>query len=89
MAIEKFTWNTGTESNPVPLTTTMMNKLIAAGNNESIETSVKGYYKETNDRSVVRSIVWSLQQLFPDLKFKGETANDRFSISTAFTQLNE
>ena len=89
MAIEKFTWNNGTESNPVPLTTTMMNKLIAAGNNKNIETSVKGYYKETNDRSVVRSIVWSLQQLFPDLQFKGETANDRFSISTAFTQLNE
>lgn len=89
MAIEKFTWNNGTESNPVPLTTTQMNKLISAGNNSSIETSVRGYYKETNDRSVVKSIVWSLEQLFPDLHFLGETANDSFTISTRFSQLNE
>lgn len=89
MAIEKFTWNNGTESNPVPLTTTQMNKLISAGNNSSIETSVRGYYKETNDRSVVKSIVWSLERLFPDLHFLGETANDSFTISTRFSQLNE
>lgn len=89
MAIERFIWNNGTESNPVPLTATQMNKLISAGNNSSIETSVKGYYKEANDRSVVKSIVWSLERLFPDLHFLGETANDSFTISTKFSQLNE
>ena len=89
MAIKKFTWNNGTERNPVPLTTTQMNKLISAGNNRSIETSVAGYYKEANNRSVVKSIVWSLERLFPDLHFKGVTANDSFSISTRFTQVKE
>ena len=89
MAIERFVWNNGTESNPVPLTTAMMNKLIAAGNNSEIETSVRGYYKDSDDKSVVKSIVWSLEQLFPDLHFQGETANDRFSISTNFNEVRE
>lgn len=87
--VEKFTWNNGTESNPVPLTIAMMEKLIAAGNDSAIETSVKGYYIEESNMSVPRSIVWGLQTLFPDLHFMGTIVEDRFSISTNFSTFNE
>ena len=43
MKLNKFTWNNGTQSSPIVLTNDQIKKLIAIGQREDIETTIKGY----------------------------------------------
>lgn len=89
MALTSFIWKNGTESNPVPLTTTMIDNLISKGNQLGENMQVSGYYTGSGGLSVVKSRVWSLQQLFPNLTYVGTQADDRFSISTVSSNITE
>ena len=50
---------------------------------------VSGYYTGSGGLSIVKSRVWSLQQLFPNLTYVGTQADDRFSISTVSSDITE
>lgn len=89
MALTSFIWKNGTASNPVPLTTTMIDNLISKGNQLGENMQVSGYYTGLGGLNVVKSRVWSLQQLFPDLTYVGTQADDRFSISTVSSDITE
>lgn len=89
MALTSFIWKNGTASNPVPLTTTMIDNLISKGNQLGENMQVSGYYIGSGGLSVVKSRVWSLQQLFPNLTYVGTQADDRFSISTVSSDITE
>lgn len=89
MALTSFIWKNGTASNPVPLTTTMIDNLISKGNSLGDSMQVSGYYTGSGGVSVVKSRIWSLQQLFSDLTYVGTQADDRFSISTLSSNITE
>lgn len=89
MALTSFIWKNGTASNPVPLTTTMIDNLIFKGNQLGENMQVSGYYTGSGGLRVVKSRVWSLQQLFPNLTYVGTQADDRFSISTVSSDITE
>lgn len=89
MVLTSFIWKNGTASNPVPLTTTMIDNLISKGNQLGENMQVSGYYTGSGGLSVVKSRVWSLQQLFPNLTYVGTQADDRFSISTVSSDITE
>ena len=89
MALTSFIWKNGTASNPVPLTITMIDNLISKGNQLGENMQVSGYYTGSGGLSVVKSRVWSLQQLFPNLTYVGTQADDRFSISTVSSDITE
>lgn len=90
MKIEKFTWKNGTESNPVPLTKTMMVKLITAANSGNIEMDVSGHYNAAQNLSIESSIIQSLNHLF-DNKFvyHGTVIPDKFSINVSANIIQE
>lgn len=89
MAITSFVWRNGTANNPVPLSTSMIDNLISKGNHLGENMQVSGYYTGWGGASVVKSRVWSLSQLFPDLVFRGTQADDRFAISTLSSDITE
>lgn len=89
MALTSFIWKNGTASNPVPLTTTMIDNLISKGKQLRRNMQVSGYYTGSGGLSVVKSRVWNLQQLFPNLTYVGTQAEDRFSISTVSSDITE
>ena len=89
MALTSFIWKNGTVSNPVPLTNTMIDNLISKGQQLGANMQVSGYYTGSGGVSVVKSRVWSLQQLFPNLNYVGTQADDRFSISTISSDITE
>lgn len=90
MAIEKFTWNNGTESNPVPLTKTQMVKLITAANDGNIDMDVSGHFSAAGNVSIESSIIQSLNHLFDNkLVYHGTTMADRFSLNISSDTLYE
>ena len=89
MKLNKFTWNNGTQSSPIVLTNDQIKKLIAIGQREDIETTVKGYVT-TSSRKIQKFLKYTLTKQFPDLNIVcDEELADSFRIRTSSNIIKE
>lgn len=91
--VTNFTWNNGTADLPVPLTSEMIDKLIAkkdeldpidsnSGERLTNNMQVSGYYKGDNlTGDVSSSRLRMMEERFPDLEFNGREVSDNYSVS--------
>ena len=89
MKLNKFTWNNGTQSSPIVLTNDQIKKLIAIGQREDIETTIKGYVT-TSSRKIQKFLKYTLTKQFPDLNIVcDEELADSFRIRTSSNIIKE
>lgn len=89
MKLNKFTWNNGTQSSPIVLTNDQIKKLIAIGQREDIETTVKGCVT-TSSRKMQKFLKYALTKQFPDLNIIcDEELSDSFRIQTSSNVIKE
>lgn len=89
MKLNKFTWNNGTQSSPIVLTNDQIKKLIAIGQREDIETTIKGYVT-TSSRKIQKFLKYTLTKQFPDLNIVcDEELADSFRIQTSSNIIKE
>lgn len=89
MKLKKYTWNNGTQSSPIVLTNDQIKKLIAIGQREDIETTVKGCVT-TSSRKMQKFLKYALTKQFPDLNIIcDEELADSFRIQTSSNIVKE
>ena len=89
MELKKYTWNNGTKSNPIVLTTDQIKKLIAIGQREDIESNISGWIT-TSSRKMQKFFKYTLEHLFPNLNIIcDEELPDAFIISTSSNIIKE
>ena len=89
MNLKTYNWNNGTLSSPIVLTNDQIKKLIAIGQREDIETTVKGYVT-TSSRKMQKFLKYALTKQFPDLNIIcDEELADSFRIQTSSNIVKE
>ena len=89
MNLKTYNWNNGTLSSPIVLTNDQIKKLIAIGQREDIETTVKGYVT-TSSRKMQKFLKYALTKQFPDLNIIcDEELADSFRIQTSSNIIKE
>lgn len=89
MNLKTYNWNNGTLSSPIVLTNDQIKKLIAIGQREDIETTVKGYVT-TSSRKMQKFLKYALTKQFPDLNIIcDEELVDSFRIQTSSNIIKE
>lgn len=89
MNLKTYNWNNGTLSSPIVLTNDQIKKLIAIGQREDIETTVKGYVT-TSSRKMQKFLKYALTKQFPDLNIIcDEELADSFRIQTSSNVVKE
>ena len=89
MNLKTYNWNNGTLSSPIVLTNDQIKKLIAIGQREDIETTVKGCVT-TSSRKMQKFLKYALTKQFPDLNIIcDEELADSFRIQTSSNIVKE
>lgn len=89
MNLKTYNWNNGTLSSPIVLTNDQIKKLIAIGQREDIETTVKGCVT-TSSRKMQKFLKYALTKQFPDLNIIcDEELTDSFRIQTSSNIVKE
>jgi hypothetical protein len=89
MNLKTFNWNNGTQSSPIVLTNDQIKKLIAIGQTEGLDTSVKGCVT-TSSRKMQKFLKYALEKQFPDLNIIcDEELADSFKITTNESEIKE
>ena len=89
MNLKTYNWNNGTLSSPIVLTNDQIKKLIAIGQREDIETTVKGCVT-TSSRKMQKFLRYALTKQFPDLNIIcDEELADSFRIQTSSNIVKE
>ena len=89
MNLKTYNWNNGTLSSPIVLTNDQIKKLIAIGQREDIETTVKGCVT-TSSRKMQKFLKYALTKQFPDLNIIcDEELADSFRIQTSSNIIKE
>ena len=89
MNLKTYNWNNGTLSSPIVLTNDQIKKLIAIGQREDIETTVKGCIT-TSSRKMQKFLKYALTKQFPDLNIIcDEELADSFRIQTSSNIVKE
>lgn len=89
MNLKTYKWNNGTQNSPIILTNDQIKKLIAIGQRENIETTVKGCIT-TSSRKMQKFLKYALTKQFPDLNIIcDEELADSFSIRTSSVVIKE
>lgn len=89
MNLKTYNWNNGTLNSPIVLTNDQIKKLIAIGQREDIETTVKGYVT-TSSRKMQKFLKYALTKQFPDLNIIcDEELADSFRIQTSSNIVKE
>lgn len=89
MNLKTYNWNNGTLSSPIVLTNDQIKKLIAIGQREDIETTVKGYVT-TSSRKMQKFLKYALTKQFPNLNIIcDEELADSFRIQTSSNIVKE
>ena len=89
MNLKTYNWNNGTLSSPIVLTNDQIKKLIAIGQREDIETTVKGCVT-TSSRKMQKFLKYALAKQFPDLNIIcDEELADSFRIQTSSNIIKE
>ena len=89
MELNKYTWNNGTQSNPIVLTKDQIKKLIAIGQREDIESDIRGWIT-TSSRKIQKFLKYTLEQQFPNLNIIcDEELSDTFTINTFLNIIEE
>lgn len=89
MNLKTYNWNNGTLSSPIVLTNDQIKKLIAIGQREDIETTVKGCVT-TSSRKMQKFLKYALTKQFPDLNIIcDEELADSFRIQTSSNVVKE
>lgn len=89
MNLKTYNWNNGTLSSPIVLTNDQIKKLIAIGQREDIETTIKGCVT-TSSRKMQKFLKYALTKQFPDLNIIcDEELVDSFRIQTSSNIIKE
>lgn len=89
MNLKTYNWNNGTLSSPIVLTNDQIKKLIAIGQREDIETTVKGCVT-TSSRKMQKFLKYALTKQFPELNIIcDEELADSFRIQTSSNIVKE
>lgn len=89
MNLKTYNWNNGTQSSPIVLSNDQIKKLIAIGQREDIETTVKGCVT-TSSRKMQKFLKYALTKQFPDLNIIcDEELADSFRIQTSSNIVKE
>lgn len=89
MNLKTYNWNNGTLSSPIVLTNDQIKKLIAIGQREDIETTVKGCVT-TSSRKMQKFLKYALTKQFPNLNIIcDEELADSFRIQTSSNIVKE
>lgn len=89
MNLKTYKWNNGTQNSPIILTNDQIKKLIAIGQREDIETTVKGCIT-TSSRKMQKFLKYALTKQFSDLNIIcDEELVDSFSIRTSSVVIKE
>lgn len=89
MNLKTYNWNNGTQSSPIVLSNDQIKKLIAIGQREDIETTVKGYVT-TSSRKMQKFLKYALENQFPELNIIcDEELADSFRIQTSSNVIKE
>lgn len=89
MNLKTYNWNNGTQSSPIVLSNDQIKKLIAIGQREDIETTVKGCVT-TSSRKMQKFLKYALTKQFPDLNIIcDQELADSFRIQTSSNIVKE
>lgn len=89
MALQKFTWNNGTQSSPIVLSFEQIAALSAAGKNPDITTDIGGFIT-TNSHKIQKFLKLSLEEQFPKLTVVvDEELADTFRVNVSNPNINE
>lgn len=89
MELKTFTWNNGTQSSPIVLSTDQIKKLLAIGKKEGLEVNVSGCIT-TSSRKMQKFLKYALEQQYPNLNvICDEELADSFRISLSNPEIKE
>ena len=88
MALQTFTWNNGTNDNPVSLNAQQLANLVKLASKENIAKDVKGHIT-TSSGIISRYDKYVLNNAFEDLVIHATEQSDSFSISASKITINE
>lgn len=89
MNLQNYTWNNGTQNNPIVLDNNQIKKLLAIGQTENVNTAVKGWIT-TSSRKMQKFLKYSLEQSFPELNIIcDEALEDLFTIRATNSVIRE
>ncbi len=89
MSLQTFTWNNGTNANPVVLNSQQLGNLLKIATNNSIQSDVRGHIT-TSSGQIAKYIKWQLEQKYGEnLVIHAEPIEDAFSIFAVRGNINE
>lgn len=89
MALQTFTWNNGTNANPVVLNSQQLGNLLKIATNNSIQSDVRGHIT-TSSGQIAKYTKWQLEQKYGEnLVIHAEPIEDAFSIFAVRGNINE
>lgn len=88
MALQSFTWNNGTNDNPVSLNAQQLSNLVRLATNENITKDVRGHITTTSG-TISRYDKYVLNQAFQNLVVHATEQEDSFSLFASRTTINE
>lgn len=88
MALQSFTWNNGTNDNPVSLNSQQLSALVKLANNSNILKDVRGHVT-TVSGTISRYDKYVLNQVFQNLVVHATEQSDSFALAASRATINE